>query len=1363
MRSRDGGPGQGEGDGELENRALTGAYAMYPSLSNAWSYELAMNTTAAFASRMRTFLWKKLLWQLRAKRAVEAEGDRRWKRSPRWLSHLFAKEIGAASPRRQGHEAVAAVRQASSRLMELFTVVSVLSACACERPGWRVLEWQSVARGRDLRQPGPAKDLVDFVRREKPVLLVMMPPSQLWSSWTRCRLEDSISFYGRLVARSWAFGVCAGNSGRPSHKPEHQPIRGTVTVDGKVLELSRLAIVWRAAWGQNVLEESENGWEKGASASGPWSLSHEHLRDELAKQSMTGERYDYILFRGRLAAAPPPSKHGGPLARHHGVCAMVRPPQAQPQVAYHKPKAFNERLSGDSFYIWDSVGKKFAVTHFIDGLTDYHIGDERFVLCGARGGARRRQVAHGHAERHGAMVKGLGLNGVAEMRRAAFSAFAAKNRTLNKGGVSPIMQAATGRNNMVPGSLMEQLASGRMRFRYNEAATTKEAVARAERIRIGALEAFHWLDASDALRRALAAKSRPPQMEGLREGAVVYLYEPPASRKGFGQADAGSCQLGWTWHCGVRGEGQACPAASLGAPTWTCEGLPAGEDPPCNTTEEMVSADYVNQALTEVTKELEGGQLKVEEAHPEPEDASRAKEADSTSSSSRARPPRTSASERSGKLLDDVPFALKRTIAERQQEATAGTMEPHALDFAKKQKLFESLANSFEPPTTLQEAELRKQMEDSYLHVKKVRKAILAKPKGRAGRTRGPRTQGRQAEQLTAALTQEPNQMMVTAEVDLPEAYFKPGELTAIINDTVSACMIAAEMDGVTEVTTGKAVDVYLDHNGIRGVPLGQVAGPQLTEAELKARWIFGGHKDPDAGLYPTSSPTASVLGHNLLNFVAVQKGWTVHYEDVSSAFLQGKDLPCTEKIFVKVPAGYPPEVLGANMRSDLVELTKAGFGLPESPRLWYLEYRDTIQGLGLRELVLVPGLFRFNEKGELKAMASIHVDDTRFAGDDSSEVIWTKLHEALKFGKLRKATEGWQKFCGRWERQCSKPWALGVVSEIHEYTYHQAVGVTIEIRKYTYHWAIGVVSEIRKVTYHWVIRLLEERINQAEVVDELTEGDRKLIGSIVGQLNWAARQSRYDLCYVASLVQQLAGRGRLDALRWLAQGVWRSQEDVVSRVPNLGCPLEDLLVLSVSDAAFGAMPGGGSQGGILIMLASPAVLEGKAPVCILEGTSNKIHRVVRCSMSAEVSSLATAFEHGDYVRAVFCELVDSRFDISRWKVCASKWKHILITDARTGYDALSAETLPSDRKIAIDVGVLRQGLLNEDDNNLVRWVPGSHMLCDGLTKWGHNKVLTDLMVNGQWSLIDTPEAQELRRLAAAKRAVWRKAQKQGQ
>ena len=119
---------------------------------------------------------------------------------------------------------------------------------------------------------------------------------------------------------------------------------------------------------------------------------------------------------------------------------------------------------------------------------------------------------------------------------------------------------------------------------------------------------------------------------------------------------------------------------------------------------------------------------------------------------------------------------------------------------------------------------------------------------------------------------------------------------------------------------------------------------------------------------------------------------------------------------------------LGGDVRGDLVELTKAGFGLPESPRLWYLEYKDTIEELGLKELVLVPGLFRaFHADGRLRALASIHVDDTRYAGDSTSKVLWEQLHRRLKFGKHRQATEGWQKFCGRWERQSDETFEMQI------------------------------------------------------------------------------------------------------------------------------------------------------------------------------------------------------------------------------------------------------------------------------------------------------------------------------------------------
>ncbi|CAE7393159.1 unnamed protein product [Symbiodinium microadriaticum] len=210
------------------------------------------------------------------------------------------------------------------------------------------------------------------------------------------------------------------------------------------------------------------------------------------------------------------------------------------------------------------------------------------------------------------------------------------------------------------------------------------------------------------------------------------------------------------------------------------------------------------------------------------------------------------------------------------------------------------------------------------------------------------------------------------------------------------------------------------------------------------------------------------------------------------------------------------------------------------------------------------------------------------------------------------------------------------------------------------------------------------EEVTAGEYEAGLTADERRLIGSVVGQLNWAARQGRYDLAFVASFIQQLAGQGKAEALKWL-------NSDLELTVRKLNCELDELVVLSVS--------------GTMVLFTDPSVLYEQGPVCIMEAASTKIQRVVRCSMSAEVSSLATAFEHGEYVRAVLAELLDPSFRMDRWKLSAAKWRHLLVTDAKTGYDAVASEVLPSDRKIAIDVG--------------------SEMPGDGLTKWAHNQVLT--------------------------------------
>ena len=77
---------------KAEAAALTGWGAKYPSLSNVWSDDLAFNIMASMGSRMRTYLWKKLVWQLRVQEAVreESKGKAKWKRN---VNYLLSYEV----------------------------------------------------------------------------------------------------------------------------------------------------------------------------------------------------------------------------------------------------------------------------------------------------------------------------------------------------------------------------------------------------------------------------------------------------------------------------------------------------------------------------------------------------------------------------------------------------------------------------------------------------------------------------------------------------------------------------------------------------------------------------------------------------------------------------------------------------------------------------------------------------------------------------------------------------------------------------------------------------------------------------------------------------------------------------------------------------------------------------------------------------------------------------------------------------------------------------------------------------------------------------------------------------------------------
>ena len=635
------------------------------------------------------------------------------------------------------------------------------------------------------------------------------------------------------------------------HPEEHQILEGKVQVDGRWVNRTSLAGIWpvkscrhilRAAWKTLTkivkiptwsLTEPVNDpklWEGHAiNAVASGHVPEENLRQELQQLGAGGDRYGYITFEGEGQQVPRRIRSAvahlhaalGHLANDRlvrmlmlsgageailkaarnlrcQVCAMVQPPRDAPQVAYNKPSNFNERISGDTFFVWDCKGKKYGVVHFLDELTDFHVADctnavdstfaagvlrdqwygvfgppDVIVTDGGMEFARAVEVLNdlmgvvhdtipegakwrlGHAERHGGilklmllkMLKGLNLDGLDDMRTAVTAACAAKNRLCNHGGVSPL-QAVTGRNSLIPASLMTQICSGKMKFVLNQDMDREECLRRAERIRHGAIESFHWLDSHTTLRRALASKSRPPRLEMLKEGAVVYIYDPPANRRGL----ARRLQDNVSWHgpatvvCVERD--RRLPGRIWVRLRGRVKSVPL-EKIRLATNEELVSGQFINEALHELHEELTSGKLRatevdmpmLEDETPEvpPELQAIPEEDSSSGTESRGDMDEDQETDRmrlEKRLLDDVPLQFRAEWASSSADPSQpGELEePHRLPFPKKQRLFENLAKTLSPPTPLQEARVRGQLERAFEQLKTVRRSLnSARPRPKAG------------------------------------------------------------------------------------------------------------------------------------------------------------------------------------------------------------------------------------------------------------------------------------------------------------------------------------------------------------------------------------------------------------------------------------------------------------------------------------------------------------------------------------------------------------------------------------------------------------------------------------------------------
>ena len=151
------------------------------------------------------------------------------------------------------------------------------------------------------------------------------------------------------------------------------------------------------------------------------------------------------------------------------------------------------------------------------------------------------------------------------------------------------------------------------------------------------------------------------------------------------------------------------------------------------------------------------------------------------------------------------------------------------------------------------------------------------------------------------------------------------------------------------------------------------------------------------------------------------------------------------------------------------------------------------------------------------------------------------------------------------------------------------------------------------------------------------------------------------------------------------------------------------------------------------------------AGVAVIAWASVRCKRVVRSSLAVEAGACAQGMEMGDYLRAALSEIFERDFKVREWRRYAALWKQYSVIDAKTCFDSLTHETLPSDKRTALDIAAIKESIAESGESAMIKWVPGPQQVADAMTKAGSNGCLETLLLEGTWCLREDPAVAEKR------------------
>ena len=453
--------------------------------------------------------------------------------------------------------------------------------------------------------------------------------------------------------------------------------------------------------------------------------------------------------------------------------------------------------------------------------------------------------------------------------------------------------------------------------------------------------------------------------------------------------------------------------------------------------------------------------------------------------------------------------------------------------------------------------------------------------------------------------------------------------------------------------------DVYevVRDEGQESMSVRWVITPKMIDGKMstKARLVARGFEEDSTALR-TDSPTCMKDTLRLILAIAVSKKWALNSIDIKAAFLQGN--PIERELYLR-----PPKE--ASQPGKLWRLKKVVYGLSDASRVWYLRVFGELKKLGASVSKYDRAVFIWKNGNTVEGILAAHVDDFLWVGSD--EFVSCVIDPLRKTFKVSSESKDCFKYVGI-HMICSKN--------------------QIEIEQRSY---VDSLSEVVLPKYTAV-----DKDNELDSV-----GIRAYRG-IVGQLNWASNISRpdmsFDACELSTRQSKPTVRDLLKANKSLKE---MKSETVLIRYKPIDIGKAKLVVFS--DASYGNLRDGGSQGGSIIFL-----YDGKFAVPV-SWSSHRIKRVARSTLCAETLSAVEALDNAFLLSKIGGELLgESHFEIE------------LYTDNKSLFDAVHTTSAMLDKRMRVDIASLRE--MNENNEVSFFWIEKNLQLADALTKKGASK-----------------------------------------